>query len=424
VSDYDDVDFFTDKALIADPYPYFEALRDKCPVQREPHKNVVMVTGYDEAMAVYHDTERFSSCTAVTGPFPGFPVPLEGDDVSGIIEQYRDQLPFSDQLPTMDPPVHTAHRGLLLRLITPKRLKENEAFMWRLADRQIDEFVENGACEFIADYASPFALLVIAELLGVPEEDHAEFREQLGPGQRGNLGSTKGESMQHKPLEFLYEQFSAYVEDRRRDPRDDVLTGLATATFPDGSTPEVIDVVRVAANLFAAGQETTVRLLGAALQFIGERPELQQLLRDNRDQIPNFIEETLRIESPLRGQFRMARRRTTLAGVDIPPGASVLLLPGAANRDPRFFEDPYEFDIDRANARKHLGFGFGIHTCAGAPLARTEGRVTLNRLLDRTSDIRISETAHGPAGNRRYEYLPTYLFRGLTSLHLELTPAA
>jgi len=120
----------------------------------------------------------------------------------------------------------------------------------------------------------------------------------------------------------------------------------------------------------------------------------------------------------------MARRRTTLAGVDIPPGASVLLLPGAANRDPRFFEDPYEFDIDRANARKHLGFGFGIHTCAGAPLARAEGRVTLNRLLDRTSDIRISETAHGPAGTRRYEYLPTYLFRGLTSLHLELTPAA
>jgi cytochrome P450 len=118
----------------------------------------------------------------------------------------------------------------------------------------------------------------------------------------------------------------------------------------------------------------------------------------------------------------MVRVRTTLAGVDIPAGASVLLLPGAANRDPRFFENPYEFDIDRRNARKHLGFGFGIHTCAGAPLARAEGRVTLNRLLDRTSDIRISETAHGPAGSRRYEYLPTYLFRGLTQLHLEFTP--
>src|SRR5437762_97145 len=140
--------------------------------------------------------------------------------------------------------------------------------------------------------------------------------------------------------------------------------------------------------------------------------------------IPNFIEETLRIESPLRGQFRMARKRTTLAGVDIPAGSSLLLLPGAANRDPRFFENPYEFDIDRKNARKHLAFGFGIHTCAGAPLARAEGKVTLNRLLDRTSDITISEAAHGPANARRYEYLPTYLFRGLTNLHLEFTPAA
>jgi len=422
MSDLEEVNFFTDKALIADPYPYFDALRAKCPVQREPHKDVVMVTGYDEAMAVYHDTERFSSCTAVTGPFPGFPVPLEGDDVTDVIERYRDQLPFSDQLPTMDPPVHTAHRGLLLRLITPKRLKENEAFMWRLADRQIDEFVENGACEFIADYASPFALLVIAELLGVPEEDHAEFREQLGPGQRGNLGSTKGESMQHKPLEFLYEKFTAYVEDRRANPRDDVLTGLATATFPDGSIPEVIDVVRVAANLFAAGQETTVRLLGAALQFIGERSELQQLLRDEPDRIPNFVEECLRIESPVKGDFRLSRVPVTVGGVDLPAGTTVMVLNGAANRDPRRFDAPHELRVDRPNAREHVSFGHGIHTCPGAPLARAEGRVSIERLLDRMADIRISEAEHGPPDARRYRYVPTFILRGLTNLHLQFAP--
>jgi len=422
MSDLEEVNFFTDKTLIADPYPYFDALRAKCPVQREPHKDVVMVTGYDEAMAVYHDTERFSSCTAVTGPFPGFPVPLEGDDVTDVIERYRDQLPFSDQLPTMDPPVHTAHRGLLLRLITPKRLKENEAFMWRLADRQIDEFVENGACEFIADYASPFALLVIAELLGVPEEDHAEFREQLGPGQRGNLGSTKGESMQHKPLEFLYEKFTAYVEDRRANPRDDVLTGLATATFPDGSIPEVIDVVRVAANLFAAGQETTVRLLGAALQFIGERSELQQLLRDEPDRIPNFVEECLRIESPVKGDFRLSRVPVTVGGVDLPAGTTVMVLNGAANRDPRRFDAPHELRVDRPNAREHVSFGHGIHTCPGAPLARAEGRVSIERLLDRMADIRISEAEHGPPDARRYRYVPTFILRGLTNLHLQFAP--
>src|SRR5205085_7526593 len=130
---------------------------------------------------------------------------------------------------------------------------ENEAFMWRLADRQIDEFVAQGETEFVGEYASPFTLLVIADLLGVPEADHDMFRRALGPGSGRAMGSTDHDPLARHPLEFLYEQFTAYIEDRRRNPRDDVLTGLATATFPDGSTPEVIDAVRVAANLFAAG---------------------------------------------------------------------------------------------------------------------------------------------------------------------------
>ena len=200
VTDFDAIDFFRDDAFVADPYPYFEHLRGQCPVQREPHHDVVMVTGYDEAIAVFHDTATFSSCNSVTGPFPGFPVPLVGDDVSALIEQHRDELPMSDQLPTLDPPMHTAHRALLMRLITPKRLKENEEFMWRLADRQIDEFVANGECEFISEFASPFAMLVIADLLGVPEADHEMFRAELAANRPGNaIGSTK-QSMAHNPL--------------------------------------------------------------------------------------------------------------------------------------------------------------------------------------------------------------------------------
>ena len=171
MADIDDIDFFTGGELLRDPYPYYDELRGRCPVRREPHHGVVMVTGYEEALAVYHDHERFSSCTAVTGPFPGFPVPLDGDDVSALIEEHRDDLPFSDQLPTFDPPKHTMHRGLLMRLLTPARLKENEDSMWRLADRQLDEFIAGGRCEFIRDFAGPFAMLVIADLLGVPEED-------------------------------------------------------------------------------------------------------------------------------------------------------------------------------------------------------------------------------------------------------------
>ena len=418
----DSVDFFRDGALVSDPYPYFDELRGRCPVLREPNHGVVMVTGYDEAIAVYHDVERFSSCNSVTGPFPGFSEPLEGNDVSAFIEAHRDELPFSDQLPTLDPPVHTAHRALLMRLITPKRLKENEAFMWRLADQVIDEFAGDGRCELINRYGAPFAMLVVADLLGVPAEEHATFRRQLGSRPDRAVGSTERDAMAQSPLEFLYEAFTEYIDGRRRAPRDDVMTGLALATFPDGSTPEVIDVVRIAANLFAAGQETTVRLLGSALQLLAENRDLQDQLRQERDKIPNFVEEALRFESPVKGDFRLARVPATVGGVEIPAGTTVMVLNGAANRDARQFARPDVFDLDRSNARQHLAFGFGIHTCPGAPLARAEGCVSIERLLDRLGDIRIAEAEHGPPGARRYQYVPTYILRGLRSLHLEFVP--
>jgi cytochrome P450 len=422
MTEFDELDFFVGDAFVADPYPYFEHLRESCPVQREPHHGVVMVTGYEEAIAVLHDVATFSSCNSVTGPFPGFPVPLVGDDVGPLIEQYRDQLPMSDQLPTLDPPVHTAHRALLMRLITPKRLGENEQFMWRLADRQLDEIVGNGRCEFVSEFASPFAALVVADLLGVPEADHHAFRANLAAkGPKSNVGSTT-EAMRHNPLEFLYERFTRYVEDRRGAPTDDVLTGLATARFPDGSLPDVIDVVRIAANLFAAGQETTVRLLASALLVLAERPDLQQLLRRDRTRIPNFVEEALRFESPVKGDFRLARVPTTVGGVDILAGTTVMVVVGAANRDPRRFERADAFEPDRPNARQHLAFGHGIHTCPGAPLARAEARVSLERILDRMADITIAEAEHGPPGARRYQYAPTYILRGLNRLHLEFTP--
>lgn len=414
VTDLLAANFFRDRAVQDDPYDYYDAVRDQSPVWREPHYGVFMVTGYEEARAVYNDAARFSSCNAVSGPFKKFSVPMEGDDLTELIARYRDELPFSDQLPSFDPPTHTAHRALLVRLLTPRRLRENEEFMWRLADRQMDEFLDQGHCEFIGEYAAPFTLLVIADLEGVPEQDHGLFKRRLM--------SLPGE-LEHKPLEFLYEQFSAYIEERRRQPRDDIMSAMASADFPDGSRPEVSDVALLAANLFAGGQETTVRLLSFAIRMIAERTELQERLRSDRERIPNFIEETLRFESPLRGQFRMAKVSASVAGVDIPAGSTVMLLPGAANRDPRTFPDPAHFDIERPNAVQHVAFGHGIHHCAGAHLARAEGRVTINRLLDRTADIAISEDKHGPAGNRRYEYLPTYFLRGLAELHVDVKPA-
>lgn len=422
-TDFDAIDFFRGNELMADPYPYFDWLRSQCPVRREPHYGVYMVTGYEEASAVYADPDTFSSCNSVTGPFPGFPVPLEGrDDVSDLVEAHRDELPFSDQITTMDPPKHRAHRHLLMRQLTPKRLKENEEFVWRLSACQIDEFADRGECEFISEYCNPFTLFVIADLLGVPEEEHGEFRAALArrPGDHA-VGSTTDELSQN-PLGWLYDRFGGYIEDRRRAPQDDVLTALATTTFPDGELPEVIDVVRIAANLFAAGQETTVRLLGASLQLIGERPELQQLLRDRRDLVPDFVEEVLRIESPVKGDFRLARRRAVVGGVEIPAGATVMVLNGAANRDPAHFEEADVLRVDREKAREHLAFGRGPHSCPGGPLARMEARVSVERLLDRLDDIRISEAHHGPPGARRYRYVPTYILRGLAQLHLRFAP--
>jgi cytochrome P450 len=417
---FDEVDYFRTPSIYQDPYPYYEYVRAHGPVWREPHWGVVLITGFDEVMQVYNDAATFSSCNTVAGPFVKFPVELEGDDISTIIELHRDSLPFSDQLPSFDPPKHTAHRALLLRLITPKRLKENEEFMWQLADRQIDECVARGECEFVHDYANPFTLLVIADLLGVPESDHETFRRQLQGDERPTKQRAGG-AMAHKPLEFLYERFTEYIEELRREPRADVMSGLTTATFPDGSIPDVHDVALIAANLFSAGGETTARLLGSAIQRLAVDPELQQLLRAERHRIPDFIEEMLRLESPIQGEFRLARVSTNVGGVDLPAGTTVMVHNGAANRDPRHFEAPNELRLDRSDGRHHLGFGFGIHTCVGAPLARAEARVSLERILDRMRDIRISEREHGPVGARRYEYSPIYMLRGHDRLHLEFT---
>jgi cytochrome P450 len=420
LSDWQTTDFFFDQSLVEDPYPYFEALRSECPVLPLPHLGVVAVTGYEELNEVYRDSESFSSCNSVIGPFATFPVPLEGDDVSAIVDRYRDQLPMHEHMVTMDPPDHTRERSLLMRLITPKRLKDNEEFIWRLAGQQLDEFIDDGRCEFISAFAQPFAMLVVADLLGVPEVDHPRFREGFGlSGTVGEVGAGEEGSPGENPLAWLDEWFTEYVEDRRRQPRQDVLTELALATYAGGTTPEVSSVVLTSTFLFAAGQETSARLLATALKQLAEHPELQDTLRADSSLIPNFLEEVLRVESPVKADFRLTRRTTSIGGVEITAGTPVMLLNGAANRDPRHFECPAEFQGDRSNARTHIAFGRGVHSCPGGPLARAEGRVSIERILDRTRNIRLSEEHHGPPGDRTFRYEPTWILRGLSDLHLE-----
>jgi cytochrome P450 len=427
MTDMASVDYFSDQTVAQNPYEYLEYVRSQGPVFREPHHGVVAVTGYAEVMAAFKDTDAFSAVNAIGGPFPPLPFEPEGDDITELIEAHRHMFPINEHLVVMDPPAHTRARSLLTKLLTPKRLKENEDFMWQLVDRQLDEFIDpnssEGHCEFLSEYARPFATLAITDLLGVPEEDRDEIREALGAGQpKGGVGALDGEPVGLNPLQYLDDKFSAYLAERRREPRDDVLTTMATATYPDGSTPELLEVVRPATFLFAAGQETVTKLLSSAVQVLGERPDLQKLVRDNRKLVSPFIEESLRTQSPTKVDFRLARKTTTLGGVHIPAGTVVMLCLGAANRDLSKFEDPNEFRLDRKNVREHIAFGRGIHTCAGAPLARVEGVITLNRLLDRMHDITINEAVHGPADRRHYKYEPTFLLRGLTELHIEFTP--
>ena len=422
MTDFATADYFSDQEIAQEPYAYLDYLREQNPVFQEPKYHVYAVTGYDETVAAFKDHESFSAANAIGGPFPPLPFEPKGDDISAQIEAHRHEFPIAYLMVVMDPPEHTRARSLLSRLLTPARLKENEAYMWELADRQLDEFIADGRCEFLGAYAKPFATLVIADLLGVPAGDRDEFRAKLA-AIGGAVGSLEGEAVAVNPLQWLEDKFTAYISERRDRPREDILTELANATYPDGSTPEVSDVVHQATFLFAAGQETVVKLLGSSVRMLAERPDLQAQLRENPKLVGAFVEESLRMESPTKVDFRLARKTTTLGGVPIKAGSTLMLCLGAANRDPRKFENPNEFRIDRRNVREHIAFGRGIHTCAGAPLARVEAQVTLSRLLARVGDIAIDDNQHGPAGDRHYRYEPTFLLRGLSDLHITFTPA-
>jgi cytochrome P450 len=415
------IDYFTDAAVALDPVPYFDYLIAHEPVWREPKYGVVIVTGYADALEVYHHPEVYSSINRTAGPVLDLPFELTGEDLTELLEENRSSFPSNDQMVTFDPPMHTDHRALLMGLITPKRLAENEAFLRQTADRFLDQLLPSGGCEFIWDYAKPYSILAVADLLGVPESDHPMLlgllAEQRGPA----LGNLQMQVNHHNSLERLYGYFIEKIEQRRQHPTGDILTGMSLATFPDGTLPDPVHVARIASNLFAAGNETTVQLLGVALARLGDDQALQDSLRADPALVPRFIEETLRLEPPIRGSFRLTKVATRLGPLDLAPGTVVLLLHGATGRDGRVFDGPGEFDVQRPNARHHLAFGRGIHTCPGAPLARAEAVFTLRRLLERTTRIGLSAEHHGPAGQRRFELMPNYKFNAHSHLYLEFT---
>lgn len=420
MTNFSEADFFSDLDLVPDPYPYFEYLRAQGPVVYLPKHNVMAITGYEEGVTVFRDHETFSSINSATGPLPPIPFKPEGDDISEQLVQNRPNMAYGSMLVTLDPPEHTKIRSLVARLLTPKRLGENEVFMRATIERLIDSIAESGRMEAVADYAYPLATHTICDLLGVPEEDHEKFLPLLGklPGQIGG-----DDEVENNPMLQVGAHFYQYLAERRQNPTGDVLSQLAEATYPDGELPDIQEVTTHAATMYGAGQDTTVRLLTAMLKTLGENPVLQEQVRKDKSLHTKFIEEVLRLDGPVKSTYRLARKTSSLGGVEIPAGTVVMLAVGAMSRDPRTFETPNDFRLDRKNMHTQLGFGKGVHTCIGAPLARAEAKYSLERILDRIRDIRIDENRHGAAGNRRYDYEPNYTQRALKNVYLTFSKA-
>ena len=412
-----DYDYFgIDADSLADPYRFFELARELGPVYREPRTGTYIVLGYDEVVDVARDTDRFSSIVAPTGPMTAFPGPLEGDDLTEVIERYRPEMLAAIPLLTLDPPAHGRYRPLVGRFFTPNRVKSVEPFVSALAHELIDEFAALGEVEFVHGFAGPYPLLVIADLLGVPREDQKEFKRLLQDEQPetdivGNPGGD-GAAINGELAAFILRTFTAYIEDRRQHPRDDILSSLANAAFADtGEMPTALELVAIAFVVFGAGQETTSRLFTNGMLELARRPELADRLRREPAGIEMFVEEMLRYETPVKGLFRLAKVDADIAGTPVPAGSIVMLAYAAANHDGHAFADPHAFDPQRASARPTLSFGHGAHFCPGASLARLEGRLGFGALLERLRDIRLT-------GDEVPEYVPSFVLRGLKTLHL------
>jgi cytochrome P450 len=418
----EDRDYFTDHVILKDPYAYFEAIRAKGPIYQLPKSGIVVVTGFEETLEVLKNTEDFSSVIAPQGPAAPLPFQPQGSDITPQIEAHRTEFVGGDLVVAYDDRPHALSRSLLTRLFTPSRLKANEQFISEYSDQLVKDAVAKAECELIKQVATPFVTMVIADLLGVPADDRQLFMEAIEAGSPPGSLDSNDLMAQNQPLVLMGMYFAGYVQDRRQNPRADILSELANATYPDGSTPEALEVVRLATFLFGAGQDTSAKLLGNAMKFIVDQPGLQDQLRGNPSLIPQMLEEVLRLEGSTKMTARLARKDSHIGDLKVPAGTTVMLALSAANRDQRRWENPQAFTLDRPKIKEHLAFGRGAHVCAGAPLARTEVRILLEKFLAHTSNIDLVEDKHGPRHNRNFDYESSFIIRGLTQLHLKLTP--
>lgn len=389
-----------DPAFLANPYPVFHQLRTAAPVFKAPFGRW-FITRYDDTALLLRD-RRFGK---------------DYDNPDALMNRFGPtalQEPALIELTHMmlmrNPPDHTRLRGLVAKAFTARRIEAMRVRIQNLTDRLLDQVIPAGGMDLIRDLAFPLPVLVICELLGIPEHDQARFvtgsssgaallnptpptRAELDNANRGTLESGAY-------FELLFEQ-------RRRDPRDDLITQLVQ-TEESGDRLTAAELRANVSLLFAAGHETTVNLIGNGFLSLLHHPDQWRMLCDDASLIPNAIEEILRFESPVQAVARTVADPIELSGVTLEPNAIVVGLVGAANRDPAVFETPDRFDITRADLRP-LSFGGGIHFCLGAQLARIEAAVVFETILRRLPGLRLLQP-------QQPRWRSSFTLRGLTEL--------
>jgi len=285
-----------------------------------------------------------------------------------------------------DPPLHDAHRALLARVFTPRRIAQIEPRVRAYCARSLDPLVGAGRIDFIADFGSQMPMRVIGMLLGIPEEDQEELRDAIDAGLSLGDGGTDESPVDHTA------RFAKYIEWRRTHPSDDLMTELLNARLVDDQGAERTlrddELLGYVGLLAGAGNETTTRLIGWTAYLLDRFPDQRRLLVADRSLVPNAVEEVLRYEAPSPVQARVVTRNVELHGTRVPEGSAMLILNGSANRDQREFAYADRFDVRRTDVH-HLSFGHGIHFCLGASLARLEGCVALEEVLARWTDWEI-----------------------------------
>jgi cytochrome P450 len=408
----EEIDAF-DPALLQDPYPYFRRLRAEAPVFRDPKTGIVSVSTYDLIQKVNTQPRLFSNDFSEQLRSGGATA-MDPDELA-ILGQ---GVLVKNTMLTADPPAHTRYRKLAMKAFTYKRVEAMSGYIAEVTNALIGGFVKDGACEFKSAFANLLPMTVIADALGVPRADMDRFRlwSDAFVVQLGGVSDKHARLDAARKIVEFQNYFIEKIEEKRKAPSDDVTSALVHADLAEEGDPRKMDyaeLLSILQQLLVAGNETTAHSLTAGLYFLIRHPEALQRVLQDQAAIPNFVEETLRFLTPTNNMWRLVTADTELGGVPLKKNDLVLLRYGSGNRDDTHFPEADRFDIARENAKSHLAFGSGIHSCLGAQLARKEIMTAFPILLERLGNIRLAHTGES------LRYNPNILLRGVLELHIE-----